>query len=111
MATVKKLHIKKGDKVRILAGNYKGKEGEVLEVQKDKYRAIVAGYNMVFKHIKPSASNPQGGIEKTEAPIHISNLMVIDPSNGQATRIGRKADENGKLVRYSKKSGEVIKNG
>ena len=111
MATVKKLHIKKGDKVRILAGNYKGKEGEVLEVQKDKYRAIVAGYNMVSKHIKPSASNPQGGIEKTEAPIHISNLMVIDPSNGQATRIGRKADENGKLVRYSKKSGEIIKNG
>lgn len=111
MTQATKLHIRKGDKVKVLSGNYKGKEGEVLEVNKDKYRAIVKGVNMVSKHIKPSASNPNGGIEKTEASIHISNLMVIDPATGEATRVGRKADENGKLVRYNKKSGGVIKNG
>jgi len=111
MTQATKLHIRKGDKVKVLSGNYKGKEGEVLEVNKAKYRAIVKGVNMVSKHIKPSASNPNGGIEKTEASIHISNLMLIDPSTGDATRVGRKADENGKLVRYAKKSGEVIKNG
>ena len=111
MTQATKLHIRKGDKVKVLSGNYKGKEGEVLEVKKDKYRAIVKGVNMVSKHIKPSASNPNGGIEKTEASIHLSNLMVVDPTTGDATRVGRKADEEGKLVRYAKKSGEVIKNG
>ncbi len=111
MATVKKLHVRKGDTVKVIAGNSKGKTGKVLEVQTDKYRAIVEGVNVVSKHIKPSATNPNGGIEKSEASVHLSNLMVVDPSNGEATRVGRKADENGKLVRYSKKSGEVIKNG
>ena len=111
MATVKKLHVRKGDTVKVIAGNSKGKTGKVLEVNTAKYRAIVEGVNVVSKHIKPSATNPNGGIEKTEASVHLSNLMVVDPSNGEATRIGRKADDNGKLVRYSKKSGEVIKNG
>ncbi|MCO6360105.1 LSU ribosomal protein L24P [Roseivirga pacifica] len=108
---VAKLHVRKGDTVKVLSGNSKGKTGKVLEVFPSKYRAIVEGVNVVSKHIKPSAANPQGGIEKTEASVHLSNLMVVDPSNGEATRIGRKADENGKLVRYAKKSGEVIKNG
>jgi len=111
MATVKKLHVRKGDTVKVIAGNSKGKTGKVLEVNTSKYRAIVKGVNIVSKHIKPSATNPNGGIEKTEASVHLSNLMVVDPSNGEATRVGRKADDNGKLVRYSKKSGEVIKNG
>ena len=108
---VKKLHVRKGDTVKVISGNSKSKTGKVLEVFPDKNRAIVEGVNIVSKHIKPSASNPNGGIEKTEAPIHISNLIVVDPSSGEATRVGRKLDENGKLVRYAKKSGEVIKNG
>ena len=97
-----KLHVKKGDKVRILSGNDKGKEGEVLEVFPSKYRAIVSGYNMVTKHNKPSASNPNGGIEKTEAPIHLSNLMVINPSTNKPSRTGRKLNDDGKLERYFK---------
>lgn len=106
-----KLHVRKGDTVKVIAGNSKGKTGKVLEVQPAKYRAIVEGVNVVSKHIKPSASNPNGGIDKTEASIHLSNLMVVDPLSGQPSRVGRKADDNGKLVRYAKKSGEVIKNG
>ncbi len=105
-----KLHVRKGDTVKVISGNSKGKTGKVLEVHPGKYRAIVEGVNVVSKHIKPSATNPNGGIDKTEASIHLSNLMVVDPTNGEATRIGRKADDKGKLVRYSKKSGEVIKN-
>ncbi|MBC8464602.1 MAG: 50S ribosomal protein L24 [Bacteroidetes bacterium] len=105
-----KLHIKKGDTVKVMAGNSKGQEGKVIEVQIAKSRALVEGVNMVSKHSKPNAANPQGGIVKQEAPIHISNLMVVDPKSGAASRIGRKVDEKtGKLVRYSKKSGEVIK--
>lgn len=105
-----KLHIKKGDTVKVMAGNSKGQEGKVIEVQIAKSRALVEGVNMVSKHSKPNAANPQGGIVKQEAPIHISNLMVVDPKSGTASRIGRKVDEKtGKLVRYSKKSGEVIK--
>ena len=105
-----KLHIKKGDTVRIIAGNSKGSEGKVIEVLIAKNRAIVEGVNMVSKHSKPNAANPQGGIVKQEAPIHISNLMLVDPKSGDSTRIGRKRDDKtGKLVRYSKKSGEVIK--
>ena len=95
----------------MLSGNSRGRTGKVLRVETAKYRAIVEGLNMITKHVKPSASNPQGGIEKTEASIHLSNLMLIDPSSGEATRIGRKKDENGKLQRYSKKTGEIIKNG
>jgi large subunit ribosomal protein L24 len=105
----KKLHIKKGDTVTVISGESKGQKGKVLEVFAEKQRAIVEGANMVSKHTKPNAENPQGGIVKQEAPIHISNLMVIDPSTGKATRIGRKENDKGKLVRYSKKSGEEIK--
>lgn len=105
-----KLHVRKGDTVKVISGNSKGKTGKVLEVHPGKYRAIVEGVNVVSKHIKPSATNPNGGIDKTEASIHLSNLMVVDPTNGEATRVGRKTDDKGKLVRYSKKSGEVIKN-
>nr|WP_321412750.1 50S ribosomal protein L24 [uncultured Carboxylicivirga sp.] len=103
------MHIKKGDIVIVNAGVNKGQEGKVLEVFPDKQRAIVEGVNMVSKHTKPNAESPQGGIIKKEAPIHISNLNVKDPSTGKATRVGRKLNDNGKLVRYSKKSGEEIK--
>lgn len=94
--------------VKVLAGEAKGATGKILMVDREKYRAIVEGVNMVSKHTKASAKNPQGGIVKQEAPIHISNLMVLD-SKGVASRIGRRMGENGKLVRYSKKSGEEIK--
>ena len=104
-----KLHIKKNDTVKVISGNHKGKTGKVLEVIAIKNRAIVEGLNMITKHIKPSAANPEGGLEKTEAPIHVSNLMLVDPSTGEPTRIGRKRDEDGKLRRYSKKTGEFIK--
>ncbi len=105
----KKLHIKKGDTVIVNAGNYKGQQGKVLEVIRKTDRAIVEGVNMIKKHTKPNATSPQGGIVEKEAPIHVSNLMLKDPKSGKATRIGRKLDEKGKLVRYSKKSGEEIK--
>lgn len=111
MKSIKKLHIKSGDTVQVISGNSRGKTGKVLLVDPAKYRAIVEGLNMVTKHVKPSASNPQGGIEKSEASIHLSNLMLVDPANGEPTRIGRKRDEQGKLQRYSKKTGEFIKNG
>lgn len=105
----KKLHIKKGDTVIVMAGNSKGSEGKVLEVVREKERAIVEGVNMVSKHTKPNAKHPQGGIIKQEAPIHISNLMIKDPKTGKPTRVGRRLDKDGKLVRFSKKSGEEIK--
>ncbi len=104
-----KLHIKKGDIVMVISGEDKGHSGRVLEVLVKEQRAIVEGLNMIKKHAKPSAKNPQGGIISKEAPIHISNLNVVDPKTGKATRIGRRLNENGKLVRYAKKSGEEIK--
>lgn len=104
-----KFHIKKGDTVKVLAGESKGKTGRVIRILPKANRAVVEGVNMVYKHQKPNAANPQGGRLQMEAPLHISNLMLIDPKTGEATRIGRRADENGKLVRYSKKTGEVIK--
>ena len=103
-----KLHIKKGDTVIVNAGNSKGQTGKVLSVLVDKQRAVVEGVNIVSKSTKPSAAHPQGGIVKQEASIHISNLNVVDPKSGKATRIGRKIGANGKLVRYAKKSGEEI---
>ena len=104
-----KLHIKKGDNVMVIAGNSKGQSGRVLIVNMEKSRAIVEGVNMNSKHTKPNADDPKGGIVKQEAAVHISNLMVIDKS-GKATRIGRKKEEKtGNSVRYSKKTGEVIK--
>lgn len=104
-----KFHIKKGDEVIILAGKNKGEKGKVLKVLVDKESAIVEGWNMVSKSAKPSAKNPQGGIVKMEAPIHISNLSLIDPKSGKATRIAIKRTEDGKKVRIAKKSGEEIK--
>ena len=104
----RKLHIKKGDTVKLIAGNEKGATGKVLMVDHKKERALVEGINMVSKHTKPNAANPQGGIVKKEASIHISNLMVVD-AKGIPSRIGRKLDSNNKLVRYSKKTGEEIK--
>jgi len=104
-----KLHIRKGDMVYVLSGEDRGKTGRVLEVLVKKNRAIVEGVNIVSKSTKPSAKYPQGGIIKIEAPIHISNLNVVDPKSGKPTRIGRREGANGKLVRYAKKSGEEIK--
>jgi large subunit ribosomal protein L24 len=102
-----KLKIRKGDIVKVIAGDSKGAQGRVLEIILDKGRALVEGVNTVSKHTRPNAKNTQGGIIKKEAPIHISNLMLVD-GKGNATRVGRK-EEDGKLVRYSKKSEEVIK--
>ena len=105
-----KLKIKKDDTVVVLAGTSKGKEGKVIKVIPATNRAIVEGVNMISKHTKPNAANPQGGIIKQEATINISNIMLIDPKSGKPTRIGRKVDEKtGKLVRFAKKSGESIK--
>lgn len=103
-----KLHVKKGDTVMVIAGEGKGKTGKVLKVYPEKNRAIVEGRNVNKKHTKPNAKNTQGGIVEQEAPIHISNLMLVEGKT--PTRIGRRIDEKtGKLVRYSKKSGEEIK--
>lgn len=104
-----KLHIKKGDSVKVIAGDSKGQEGKVLSIDKAKSRAFVEGVNLVSKHTKPNAKSPQGGIVKQEASVHVSNLMLIEPGTGKVTRIGRKLDDNKKIVRYSKKTGEVIK--
>jgi len=109
-----KLKIKKGDTVKIISGNYRStaekvNSGKVLEVLLDRNRVVVEGINMVTKHQKPSAGKPEGGIKKTEASIHVSNVMLIDPASGKATRVGRKLDEKGKLQRYAKKTGEFIK--
>lgn len=101
-----KLHIKKGDNVVVLSGNDKTKTGKVLEIITEKNRAIVEGINMVTKHQKPSAGKPEGGIKKMEGTIHISNLMLVEPSNDKPTRTGRKLNEKGKLQRYSKKTGD-----
>jgi large subunit ribosomal protein L24 len=102
-----KLKIKSGDTVRVIAGDHKGAEGKVLRVDREKNKAIVEGVNMVSKHTKPSAKNPQGGIVKKEAPIHISNIALIDPKTKKATRTGVKV-EGDKKVRFSKKSNQVL---
>jgi large subunit ribosomal protein L24 len=105
----KKLHIKKGDTVMVIAGDSKGQQGRVLVVDGEKERILVEGVNMVKKHTRPTNKTPKGGIVEKEAAIHISNLKVID-SSGKPTRVGRKLDEKtDKMVRYSKKTGEVIK--
>ena len=105
----KKLHIKKGDTVIVNTGEYKGQQGRVLEIIIKNQKAIVEGVNLVSRHTKPNAQSPQGGIIKKEAPIHISNLMLIDPSSGGGTRIGRRLNDKNQMVRYSKKSGENFK--
>jgi large subunit ribosomal protein L24 len=109
-----KLHIRKGDLVRVIAGDDKSttdkvRQGKVLEIYPEKNRALVEGINLVTKHQKPSAGKPEGGIKKVEAPVHISNLMLVDPASGKPTRTGRKLNEKGKLQRFSKKTGEFIK--
>jgi large subunit ribosomal protein L24 len=105
----KKIHIKKGDTVIVITGESKTQKGRVLSVDRAKDKAIVEGVNMVSKHTKPNSKAPQGGIIKKEAPIHLSNLMLIDPASGKPTRIGKRLNDKSKLVRYSKKSGEEIK--
>ena len=105
-----KIKIKKNDTVIVTTGNSKGTKGKVIKIFPKKNRAMVEGANLISKHTKPNAASPQGGIIKQEATIHISNLMLIDPKSGDATKVGRKIDEkSGKLIRYSKNSGEVIK--
>ena len=102
-----KLKIKSGDIVRVIAGDHKGSEGKIVRVLREKNKAIVEGVNMVSKHTKPSAKNPQGGIVKKEAPIHVSNLSLIDPKSKETTKVGFK-EEGGKKVRFSKKSNQVL---
>ena len=102
-----KLKIKTGDTVRVIAGDHKGYEGKVVSVDREKNKAIVEGVNMVSKHTKPSAKSPQGGIVKKEAPIHISNISLIDPKSKKTTRVGMKV-EGDKKVRVSKKSNQVL---
>ncbi|MEW5676362.1 50S ribosomal protein L24 [Flavobacterium enshiense] len=102
-----KLKIKSGDVVKVIAGDHKGAEGKVLRVLREKNKAVVEGVNLVSKHTKPSAKNPQGGIVKKEAPIHISNIALIDPKTKSATRVGVKV-EGDKKVRISKKSNQVL---
>ena len=104
-----KLHIKKGDTVIVLTGEDKGKSGKVLQMLRDEQRAIVEGVNIVTKSAKPSAKNPQGGFIKVEAPIHVSNLSLVDPKSGKPTRIAIRVNADGKKVRIAKKSGEEIK--
>ncbi|WP_090399336.1 50S ribosomal protein L24 [Natribacillus halophilus] len=101
------MHVKQGDKVKVITGKDKGAEGEVLKAFPSRERVLVEKVNMVKKHLKPSQDNPQGGIDNEEAPIHVSNVMLIDPKSGEPTRIGHKT-EDGQKVRVAKKSGEVI---
>lgn len=101
------MFVKKGDKVKVITGKDKNKEGIVLEAFPKKDKVVVEGVNVMKKHQKPSQTAPQGGIVEIEAPIHVSNVMVIDPSNGEATRVGYKVVD-GKKVRVSKKTGEVL---
>ncbi|MEJ8546569.1 50S ribosomal protein L24 [Brevibacillus borstelensis] len=102
------MHVKKGDTVIVITGKDKGKKGRVLAAYPKKDRVLVEGINLVKKHSRPSQSNPQGGIVTQEAPIHVSNVSLIDPKSGKATRIGYKVLDSGKKVRYAKKSGEVL---
>jgi large subunit ribosomal protein L24 len=103
-----KLHVRKGDTVMVISGNAKGKSGVISEMLIKKSRVIVEGVNLMTKHVKPNAQNPQGGIEKIEGSIHISNVKVVDPATGKPTRTGRKLNEKGKLQRYSKQTGKFI---
>ncbi|WP_246031916.1 50S ribosomal protein L24, partial [Salibacterium salarium] len=101
------LHVKKGDKVKVITGKDKGKEGVILQSFPSQSRILVEGVNMIKKHQKPSQENPQGGILNQEAPVHVSNVMPLDPSSNEPTRVGFKT-ENGNKVRIAKKSGEPL---
>ena len=104
----KKLHVKTGDTVKVIAGDERGKTGRIVSVNIEKQKVVIEGLNLVTKHNKPSAKNPQGGISKVEAPIHVSNVAIVDPKSGEATKTARRKNSEGKTERYSKKSGEVI---
>lgn len=103
-----KLHVKSGDTVKVIAGNHKGQTGKIVQVLVKQNRVVIAGVNMITKHIKPTAQNPQGELKQEEGSVHISNVMLIDPSTGEPTRTGRKVNEAGKLQRYSKKTGKFV---
>jgi len=103
-----KLHVKTGDTVKVISGDEKGKTGKITSVDTAKNKVIIEGLNLVTKHNKPSAKSPQGGIEKIEAGIHASNVMLVEGKKGDAVRTGKRLNKNGKLERFSKKSGEVI---
>jgi large subunit ribosomal protein L24 len=105
---MKKFRIKSGDNVKVIAGSNKGESGVVKSIDTKNNRAIVEGVNLVTKHMKPTPNNPQGSLLKVEAALHISNLMLVDPKSGETTRVGRKLNDNGKLIRFAKKSGEVL---
>lgn len=107
--TQAKIKIRKGDLVKVIAGDSKGQQGKVQEVLVAKNRVVVEGVNLVSKHTKPNAATPNGGIIKKEAALHISNVQLIDPKSGKTTRVGRKLNADGKLVRVAKISGEEIK--
>lgn len=106
--TQAKMKIKKGDQVIVLTGKNKGAKGEVLSVSREDNRVVVSGVNQVTKHVKPSAASPQGGIQKVERPLHVSNVALVDPKSGEATRVGYKVLKDGKKVRVAKKSGETV---
>jgi large subunit ribosomal protein L24 len=107
--TTPKFKLRKGDLVKVIAGDSRGQQGKVLSVLTTKSRILVEGVNLVSKHTKPNAATPNGGIIKKEAALHISNVQLVDPKTGETTRVGRKLNADGKLVRVSKKSGEEIK--
>ncbi len=109
VTTTPKVKIRKGDLVKVIAGDSKGQQGKVLSVLISKSRILVEGINLVSKHTKPNAATPNGGIIKKEAALHISNVALVDPTSGEITRVGRKLNADGKLVRVAKKSGEEIK--
>lgn len=104
----KKLHVKTGDTVKVIAGDERGKTGRIIAVNIEKQKVTIEGLNLVTKHNKPSAKNPQGGITKVEAPIHASNVAIVDPKSGETIKVGRRKNSEGKSERYSKKTGEVI---
>jgi len=104
---MKKFKLKKGDLVMVMSGKDRGSKGHILQIIRDKDRVIVEGVNIIKKRVKPSTDNPQGGIVEKEAPIHISNVMLVDPKTGEPTRVGYRF-EDGKKIRYSKKSGEAL---
>ncbi|GAX89310.1 50S ribosomal protein L24 [Effusibacillus lacus] len=103
-----KLHVRKGDQVLVIAGKDKGKKGKILEAYPAEGRVLVEGVNIIKRHTRPNQANPQGGIVEREAPIHASNVMILDPKSGEPTRIGKKILKDGTKVRYAKKSGEVL---
>jgi large subunit ribosomal protein L24 len=107
--TQPKLNIRKGDTVKVIAGDSKGQQGKVLSVSTANRTLVIEGVNMVSKHTKPNAKNTNGGIIKMEAPVHISNVMLLDPKSGKTTRVSKKVNSDGKIIRIAKKSGEEIK--